>query len=302
MKEDIIQDIEALPDVIAVDLQKYIARVIDKSAVLYRIFSRKKSPSSVRSKLEKKRAKYLAEGKKMQDLFGVRIALYFSDDIPIICQLIDDNFHVDNISKTTIKDDVFSPEILNYVCKLPDEVKRYIDDDFWGKYLVDDTFEIQIRTVFSEGWHEIEHDLRYKCSSDWEEEHEMNRTLNGIFATLETCDWSIISLFDQLAYKKYKQKQWEAMLRNKLRMRFQPEPIKDEINAIMEEDHLLAKELLKIDRKALIQTIARKEFSIIPKNYNNVIFIANALFIKNPKMIAITPSLLLEKCEKTPNT
>ncbi|MBK7959276.1 MAG: hypothetical protein IPK03_14995 [Bacteroidetes bacterium] len=28
--------------------------------------------------------------------------------------------------------------------------------------LVDSTFEVQLRTILSEGWHEIDHDLRYK--------------------------------------------------------------------------------------------------------------------------------------------
>lgn len=30
---------------------------------------------------------------------------------------------------------------------------------------IDDTFEVQVRTNSFEGWHEIEHDLRYKGSA-----------------------------------------------------------------------------------------------------------------------------------------
>lgn len=32
---------------------------------------------------------------------------------------------------------------------------------------IDDTFEIQIKTMFFEGWHEIEHDMRYKGEELW---------------------------------------------------------------------------------------------------------------------------------------
>src|SRR5690606_280477 len=86
--------------------------------------------------------------------------------------------------------------------------------------LIDNTFEIQFRTTLSEGWHEVDHLMRYKCKSDWQELTSESRMLNGIYATLETNDQALKALFDDISYHHYKAKQWEAMLRNKLRLRF----------------------------------------------------------------------------------
>ena len=53
-----------------------------------------------------------------------------------------------------------------------------LPEGFKGR--IEPTFKIQIRTVFSEGWHEVEHDLRYKCKDDWEGCELYSHTLNGI--------------------------------------------------------------------------------------------------------------------------
>lgn len=70
--------------------------------------------------------------------------------------------------------------------------------------LIDNTYEVQIRTILSEGWHEVEHDLRYKCKEEWNEFKEESRLLNGIYATLESSEWSMLTLFDRLSYSQYK--------------------------------------------------------------------------------------------------
>lgn len=130
---------------------------------------------------------------------------------------------------------------LNYICRLPADIKDLFSPVFFERCPIDDTFELQIRTVFSEGWHEIEHDLRYKCKEDWDDEDELWRTMNGIFATLETCDWSILALFDQLTYKMYMASNWEGMLRNKYRIRFATGSLCDDIKKCFQ--------MIKIPRK-----------------------------------------------------
>lgn len=102
--------------------------------------------------------------------------------------------------------DKFKPLRINYVCELPDKIERLFDDKIWA-YPIDKSFEIQIRTIFSEGWHEIEHDFRYKCQEEWGKNDDLSRTLNGILATLDNCDWAIASLFSQMAYRHYKAKE-----------------------------------------------------------------------------------------------
>ena len=295
MDEKIFDYIDSIPATISNELLRYVQSIMERSGVFYRAFSRKKTKQSVEHKFNVK--KY--DGAyKMQDLFGVRITLYFKDDVSVCKSIIEESgsFQVVDISEDKPDPESFKPVRLNYVCKLPKDIKDYISSDFWYNSQIDDTFEIQIRTVLSEGWHEIEHDLRYKCKEDWIEEKEMNRSLNGIFATLETCDWSIISMFDQLAYKKYKSCKWSAMFRNKLRLRTADNDISVELLEIMDADHAFAKELLKVSRLDLILILSNDLISTVPKTMDNIIYVSNFFFIHNKLVDEKTPSLLQKRC------
>ena len=121
----------------------------------------------------------------MQDYFGIRVALYFHDDIPICKEIIKKHFQVVGESITKHDSKTFSPVILNLVCNIPEDTLSLIDSNLWRDFPFDQTFEIQIRTIFSEGWHEIDHDIRYKCKEDWAQHQDLDRNLNGILATLE---------------------------------------------------------------------------------------------------------------------
>lgn len=71
--------------------------------------------------------------------------------------------------------DTFKPTRLNLVMRVPEIFKEHISaaiNDTNYPDLIDDTYEIQIRTIMSEGWHEVEHDLRYKYKDDWNDFQE----------------------------------------------------------------------------------------------------------------------------------
>lgn len=183
--------INSIPYAIVIDLEDGLKNLFDKCGLYYRIFSRCKSPESTVKKVEIKG--YSVEGKHMQDLIGVRIALYFKDDIDICTKIIQENYHVVEIVYDKETSDKFCPTRLNIVCQLPDSIADLFDNEIW-KFPIDRTFEIQVRTIFSEGWHEVEHDLRYKNQDDWIDHIDLSRNLNGVYATLETCDWAIINM------------------------------------------------------------------------------------------------------------
>lgn len=300
INKDMLDEISSLPPNIEKELQKSVIQIMDRSGLFYRVFSRVKSPSSVEHKFKEheKENKSYSKDKKMQDVVGSRIALYFKDDVEICRRLIANTYEVVDLSEDIEDKTNFKPIRLNYVCKLPQEIKELFTASFFNKYFIDDTFELQIRTVFSEGWHEIEHDLRYKCKEDWSGEDELWRTMNGIFATLETCDWSILALFERLTYKMYKSSNWEAMIRSKFRIRLASEPLSNEIKSIFAEDKQLAKDFLKFDRQCFVQALSTQQLSHIPKTMNNIIFIANSLFIHNLKLRDCSPDYILAICEK----
>ena len=172
---------------ICVELENMISRELDAGGLLYRIFSRAKERGSVLKKIQNKIDEYIREDKKLQDAIGIRIVLYFADDIDICINILKRFFRLLEVVYDRPDTETFRPQRINTVFELPkgmDGISKEIRD----KCRIDNTIEIQIRTIFSEGWHEVEHDLRYKYKSDWDDEIEMSRDLNGIFAMLEMCD------------------------------------------------------------------------------------------------------------------
>jgi ppGpp synthetase/RelA/SpoT-type nucleotidyltranferase len=96
-------------------------------------------------------------------------------------------FLIDRTSSTVDlpKTDQFAVTRHNLIFKIPElhleDTKKAI-----GNAPIDETFEIQLRSILSEGWHEVEHDLRYKSKKNWETQDDLSRALNGIIATIET--------------------------------------------------------------------------------------------------------------------
>ena len=123
----------------------------------------------------------------------------------------------------------------------------------------------------------------------------MSRALNGIFATLETCDWSILSLFDKLAYKNYQSQKWEAMLRNKFRIRIKGDKINESIRKVFENDKNIIKRFFRIDREEFVFQLSSRKISSIPKTIDNIVYIANNMFVHNEELDSITPEIIKNK-------
>lgn len=283
------QLIEPIPQAPANEVQRNLSRHFDKCGLFYRIFSRCKSAPSTIKKMKSKR--YDETGKKMQDLIGVRIVLYFKDDIDVCIQIIQSNYSVLEIVRDKETSNTFSPMRLNLVCSLPENIIDQFSPEIW-EFPIDRTFEIQIRTIFSEGWHEVEHDLRYKYKEDWENHIELSRNLNGVFATLETCDWAILNILDRLAHQKYKAGEWEAMLRNHLRIRMDDSPLASSINEFFDQNHAVAKEFFRADRSTLLLCLSHEKMIILPKKIDNIVFFMNELQIRNPQLSKLAPERL----------
>lgn len=275
---------------------------LDKIGIHYRIFSRSKDEKSILEKIDRKAKEgspYEKNGKLIQDIIGIRVVTYFRDDVNLVKTIISriitfKDEEIDNPELT-----VFKPKRTNIICSFNDsqqqtfaEVQKSSDKDYYD--VLDSTFELQLRTVLSEGWHEIDHSLRYKCKNDWEGHYENERLLNGIYASLETNDIALKNLFNELAYKHFKSKNWEGLLRNKFRLRFQLVPLKEQIANILNEDVEIGKELFKMDRETSLLKLYDIDLSL-PVNMNNLVLLLNGLIIKDEKLLAITPDVILEE-------
>lgn len=276
-----------------------ISDELDKIGLLYKLFSRTKDNKSINEKIDRKAKEetpYSINGKKIQDLIGVRIVTYFQDDIFLVKQILNDKFkfvdeEIDELGLT-----VFKPKRTNIIYSLNEEqiimfTEIQSSSQNEDLLLVDNTFELQLRTMLSEGWHEIDHNLRYKCKSDWESHKEKERQLNGIYANLETNDIVLKSLFNELAYQHFKNKNWEALIRTKFRLKFQLTAMKPEIIKAFNSDNSLAKKIIKLDRTELLLKIVKSDFSL-PVNINNLIYIINYFELKDQNIYNLSPELI----------
>ena len=288
------QDFALIPDSILESISERLEAGLEKCGLYYRLFSRTKTAASTRSKL---RAKQYQEGRRMQDLFGVRITAYFQDDQAILRRIIEDRFSVVSVTEDRPDPGTFSPTRLNFICKLPMDCRQAMPGEIFDNYPIDSTVEIQLRTVFSEGWHEVEHDLRYKAKADWKGSDDLSRALNGIFATLITCDWSMLNIFSELAERKYREKDWTAMLKNKLRVHVEEAPLSSEICALLDEHPELAAELYQIERFGLLDFLSDGRYPAIEMTLDNLVFLMNELYIHNSCIEALTPQQFRDDVE-----
>ena len=293
--EEIQRNVDYISHAVPRDLEQEIRGYLDKCGLFYKSFLRVKKGASLREKLKNK-IEEKGEDYRLQDLIGVRIVVYFKEDITLCEKIIKGHFDVIDISKNEENAHDFGPQRINYVCRLPDSVIWSIDKKIW-EYPIDKSFEIQIRTIFSEGWHEIEHDFRYKCQEEWEDTLDLSRTLNGVLATLENCDWAIASLFSQAAYRHYKAKEWIPMLKNTFKLRIAGYGEMKDILKIFDEDYDVAKQFFRIDREGFLLSLSDIQIPI-KLQMDNLVYLANLFQIHNDKIMERTPDRLKDCVER----
>lgn len=230
----------------------------------------------------------------MQDLLALRITLYFTDDVEIVHNYLRSQSDFDSESVDEAEVDRFCPKRLNLVMRVPDKLQQDMNaarKESGYEAFIDNTYEVQIRTILSEGWHEVEHDLRYKCKEDWDEFKEESRLLNGIYATLENSEWSMLTLFDRLSHSQYKNKAWNSMLRNKMRVRFTDNGLSEELCNYLSDNNDTAKSLYRANRTKILKLVMEKNFSY-PLTYDTVLHLINHIDVKDKKLATFEDKIL----------
>lgn len=268
---------------------------LNKCGLMYRMFSRVKTEQSITNKVTNK--KYRENGKKITDVIGIRITLYFQDDVELVYNLLKNKSNFDHESTDSTSVDEFKPIRCNLTFNFLDEYKRDANLVFHQDADVIDTmYEVQIRTVLSEGWHEVEHDLRYKCKEDWEEHNDLNRNLNGIFATLETSEFSMLQLFNNLSHRHYKNKNIEAVFKTKFRIRLINTPIDEKIAQTLVSKDGLLKKFYRINRNAILTKMMKNKVAL-PLTLDNFIFILNYLVVKDSDITSFASEFIKNELE-----
>ena len=271
---------------ISYKLTSDISALLSRCGLMYRIFSRVKTESSIRHKLD---VKYADQKVKILDVIGVRIVVYFQDDIDALALF----YSASDVVKKSIDEfdsSTFRPQRLNITRRIPEEMiedfKAAIPEQF--KDVIEPTYEIQIRTLFSEGWHEVEHDLRYKCKEDWAGCEPYSRALNGIIATLETAEWNMKSIFCEMARHNFLHSNYTAMLRNKFHLKIQGESLSAELEGFLKSNPHLAEAALNADRLIVVYTLLthNAKFDL---TYDNLLFLINRIEMMDMDLMALEP-------------
>jgi putative GTP pyrophosphokinase len=276
-------------------IENSLIQELNKCGLMYRMFSRVKTPESILNKVLKK--EYKKNGKKITDIIGIRITLYFQDDVDLVHKILKDKNNFDHESTDSFSIDEFKPIRCNLTFNLQEEfikeAKIIISPDF---DIIDTKYEIQIRTVLSEGWHEVEHDLRYKCKDDWNGHDDLNRNLNGIFATLETSEFSMLQMLNNLAHRHYKAKNINALFKIKFRIKFKDNILNPKIKELLLTDNELLKKIYKIDRIKFLSKFYSSKITL-PLTMDNFIFLLNFIEVKDDRIHAMASEFVKSELE-----
>lgn len=274
-------------------IRKEIEQELMSIGLLCRVFGRGKSAASLKAKLDSNPGKYAPNGKLIQDPIGIRIVLYFQEDIAIVDKVLRLKYQCDDDASTIDLpvDTIFSVSRYNLIFKLPSDYFRDIGEPT-ASAPIDRTFEVQIRTVLSEGWHEVEHDLRYKRKDDWIGSNDLSRGLNGVLATLETAEWSIRKIFDDLAYKHYKTRNWDGLVHSVLRMRISA-PLGTEVSEFLGDNTDAARRFVRINRNEIFYALS-KLAPRIPLTADNLLFVWNRVSLNSDELTRLTPRIISE--------
>lgn len=280
-KEEIESRVK-VPAIVEVELKHLVEERLKQSGLYYRIFSRIKTADSLARKYQ---VKSYNEDKKIQDLVGLRIDVYFEDDLRICRKIMEQMFSMVGWSESEQNEIEFKPVKINGVFRLPDYLKSQVSGDTWDM-CIDDTFEIQLKTVFFEGWHEIEHDMKYKGGELWSGKNSFARYFNSILATLELCDKSLVTLFENLGHDLYKERNWAGMMKAHYRLKMEERPMYPELEQLLNEDYSesnLGKRLFKTSRQVLVDELL-KQPRRVPINVNTIAALVNQAVIHDERL------------------
>lgn len=258
-------------------LESILREKLDNFGIYYRMFSRIKSGSSINAKLSADRYQKNPQ-KKIKDLFGIRIMLYYQDDIEVCKKILEDMLINTRWKKSQSDASTFDATKNNGTFLLPGFVQKVVLPEI-AELRIEPTFEIQLRTVFFEGWHETEHDMRYKEQQIWDQMPKESRRLNSVLATLEMCDSYMVSLFDDVGHDFYKEGNYGQMIRYKYRLRTLNGDLDPGIEKAITPK--MAKKIFKLDKTDFIDMVLSSGFNRLDANI--IVYLVNEKLKKTPE-------------------
>ncbi|MEZ2657923.1 GTP pyrophosphokinase [Aneurinibacillus aneurinilyticus] len=149
----------------ALRFERLLNDLLNSNNIKYHVIeSRVKDITSFRNKIERK--KYCNPMKDVTDLVGIRIILYFQEDVEKVANLIEREFEIDKDNSVDkgklLKLNEFGYQSIHYVAGLSYERKMLSEWRGFRKTKI----EIQLRTVLQHSWATISHIVEYKKNHD----------------------------------------------------------------------------------------------------------------------------------------
>lgn len=291
--------------VVLEELKKSIEEQLKKCGLYYRLFMRVKDDESLALKLGSGEYGCGEHDKKVQDLLGIRVVLYYSDDLAACRYILEKTFNRNGQwSQNEMTVNQFQATKINGVFEIPQKLLEMVDEHTW-KLPVDATFEVQLRTVLFEGWHEIEHDMRYKDIKNhkknlWDDNEALARTMNSILASLELCDWSLSSLFQSLARRHLEKKNWELMFRSRYRLRLDEKPLNPQVVEYLNEHEQLGNQFFNCDKVQLVSALMDENVHT-KLTYDVLVKVLNMLYVRDETIQRLLADTKLKVYEPVPH-
>lgn len=168
-------------------VEQLLRQLLNDASISYsQIEGRAKDIPNFVTKLRRKDSKYEDPLREVTDLAGVRVILYYLDDVERVGRLIEEQFAVDaknSVDKSAALDpDRFGYLSVHHVVRLS---ASRLSLPEWKRY-GDLCVEVQVRTVLQHAWAAISRQLTY--ASVREAPRDLQRNLNRLSALLELAD------------------------------------------------------------------------------------------------------------------
>jgi putative GTP pyrophosphokinase len=182
-----------LYEAFTVGLEGLLRQLLERASIPYvQIEGRTKGVPNFVAKLRRKNEKYKDPLAEVTDLAGLRIVLFYLDDVSRVGDLIEKQFAVDQ-SHSEDKSAALDPTRFGYlsvhhVIQLSDSREALPEwERFAGLYA-----EVQVRTVLQHAWGAISRKLAY--ASVHEAPRKLQRNLNRLSALLELADDEFVDI------------------------------------------------------------------------------------------------------------
>lgn len=238
---------------------------IQKRIEIHAIEYRAKTLESFREKISRPGKQYEDPLKEITDLCGVRVILYYQEDVDLFSAIIKEEFSVDHKhsvdKKNELRYDQFGYMSIHLVCEVSSRRSELIE---WMPYS-GLKLEVQVRTVLQHAWASISHALKYK--SETETPDQLARQLTRIAGLLELSD-------EQFSELRKKTKSLQSTIAKKI----------DRNNLEVAIDNISLQHFLEKSKTAISITDAAKEHGFVAHKSSSsrqLAFVCHALGISS---------------------